>query len=125
EGAVRNIKLDIIPSELVERIEVSKTLLPNQDADAIGGSINLVTRTPSEKPIYTFSAQGGYTPIQDGRWLSDYSGVVGQRFGKEKKLGILVGGTGDHNDRGINPILGMNGPLGDQYLYARWSSAVD
>jgi TonB-dependent receptor len=104
EGAVRNIKLDIIPSELVERIEVSKTLLPNQDADAIGGSINLVTRTPSEKPIYTFSAQGGYTPIQDGRWLSDYSGVVGQRFGKEKKLGIPVGGTWGHNDRGINDL---------------------
>lgn len=97
EGSVRNIKLDIVPSDLVERIEVHKTLLPNQDADAIGGSINLVTRTPSEKPVYSLSAQGGYTPIQDGRWLSAYSGIVGQRFGGEKKLGVLFGGTWDHN----------------------------
>ncbi len=104
EGAVRNIKFDIIPATLVERIEVSKTLLPNQDADAIGGSVNLVTRTPTEKPIFDFSASGGYTPIQDGRWLSDYSAVIGQRFGSEKKLGILAGGTWDHNDRGINDL---------------------
>src|ERR1700730_3599371 len=31
EATVRNIKLDVIPSDLVERIEVNKTLLPNQD----------------------------------------------------------------------------------------------
>lgn len=104
EGAVRNIKLDIIPSDSVERIEVHKTLLPNQDADAIGGSINLVTRTPTEKPVYSLSAQGGYNPIQNGTWLSDYAGTIGQRFGGEKKLGILVGGTWDHNDRGIDDL---------------------
>src|SRR6202011_4867435 len=44
EGFVRNIKLDVIPSDLVESIEVSKTLSANQDGDAIGGSINLVTK---------------------------------------------------------------------------------
>src|ERR1700726_4977425 len=35
EAYVRNVKLDIIPADLVERIEVSKTLSANQDADAI------------------------------------------------------------------------------------------
>jgi outer membrane receptor for monomeric catechols len=45
EATVRNIKLDVIPSGLVDRIEVNKTLSPNQDADAIGGSVNMVTRT--------------------------------------------------------------------------------
>lgn len=45
EGNVRNIKLDIIPSGLVDRIEVNKTLSANQDGDAIGGSVNLVTKT--------------------------------------------------------------------------------
>lgn len=104
EGNVRNIKFDIIPSELVERIEVFKTLLPNQDADAIGGSVNLVTRTPSDKPYYELSAQGGYTPIQDGRWLDVFSGVAGKRFGAEKKLGLLLGGSYDHNDRGIDDL---------------------
>jgi TonB-dependent receptor len=104
EGAVRNIKLDIIPSDIVDRIEVSKTLLPNQDGDAIGGSVNLVTKTPSERPTYSFTAQGGYTPIQDGRTLNAFSGTFGRRFGASKKLGMLVGGTYDHNSRGIDDL---------------------
>src|SRR5579864_8156463 len=35
---VRNVKLDAIPADLVEMVQVSKTLSANQDADAIGGS---------------------------------------------------------------------------------------
>src|SRR5207248_9350433 len=42
---IRNVKLDVIPSDLVESVEVNKTLSANQDADAIGGSVNLVTKT--------------------------------------------------------------------------------
>jgi outer membrane receptor protein involved in Fe transport len=51
EGNVRQVKLDVIPSDLVESIEVSKTLSANQDGDAIGGSINLVTRTAGDEPL--------------------------------------------------------------------------
>src|SRR6202163_4805340 len=68
EGHVRNVKLDVIPAALVDRIEVSKTLSANQDGDAIGGSVNLVTKTAGERPTFTLGAQGGYTPIQNGRW---------------------------------------------------------
>jgi TonB-dependent receptor len=104
EAGVRNIKLDAVPSDIVDRIEVSKTLLPNQAADAIGGSVNLVTKTPGDKPTVDFSAQGGHTSIQDGRWLSAFSATVGQRFGEGKKLGFLLGLTYDHNDRGIDDL---------------------
>jgi TonB-dependent receptor len=104
EGGVRNIKLDVVPSDLVDRIEVSKTLSANQDADAIGGSVNLVTKTPGERPTYSFSGQGGYTPIQGGRSLDAFSGTIGQRFGAGKKLGALLGGTYDHNNRGIDDL---------------------
>ena len=104
EGNVRNIKLDVIPSSLVDRIEVNKTLSANQDADAIGGSVNLVTRTASDKPTISFEGEGGYTPIQDGRWLDSFNGNIGQRFGAEKKLGVLFGGTYDWNGRGIDDV---------------------
>ena len=36
--SVRNVKLDAIPADLVDLVEVNKTLSANQDADAIGGS---------------------------------------------------------------------------------------
>ncbi len=104
EATVRNIKLDVIPADIVERIEVNKTISPNQDGDAIGGSVNIVTRTPTEKPVYSFGAQGGYTPIQKGRTLNSFNGTVGQRFGAQKKLGALIGGTYDHNNRGIDDL---------------------
>src|ERR1700681_4197993 len=66
EGAVRNIKLDAIPASLVERIEVIKTLSAKQDADGIGGTVNLVTRTPADKPTYEVGGTFGRNPIQNG-----------------------------------------------------------
>lgn len=104
EANVRNIKLDAVPSDIVDRIEVNKTLLPNQEGDAIGGSVNLVTKTPLEKPTLTLASQGGYTPIQGGRDLFGLSGTIGDRFGVDKKWGALFGGTWDHNNRGIDDL---------------------
>jgi len=104
EGVVRNIKLDAVPADLVERIEVFKTLSANQDADGIGGTVNLVTKTAGEKPTYSLGGQGGYTPIQGGRTLGGFDGTIGQRFGVSKKLGVLVGGTFDRNNRGIDDL---------------------
>src|SRR5437773_337941 len=47
---VRNVNLDVIPSDLVQSVEVNKTLSANQDADAIGGSVNLVTKSAADHP---------------------------------------------------------------------------
>src|SRR5882762_5467280 len=104
ESGVRNIKLDIIPADLVDRIEVNKTLSANQDADAIGGSVNLVTKSAVDRPIYGFSGMGGYTPISGGRWLDAFTGTAGKRFGGDKRLGALLSGSYDWNGRGINDV---------------------
>lgn len=104
EATVRNIKLDAVPSDIVDRIEINKTLSANQDADAIGGSVNLVTKTPSSKPEYTVFARAGYTPIVNGRSLDGIDATGGRRFGDHNQLGVLIGGTYDHNNRGINDL---------------------
>ena len=46
EPGVRQIKFDAIPSSLVESVQISKTLQANMEGDGIGGSVNLVTKTP-------------------------------------------------------------------------------
>jgi hypothetical protein len=56
---VRNVKLDVIPADLVSSVEINKTLSPNQDADAIGGSVNLVTRTSADQPYVSLLGMGG------------------------------------------------------------------
>ena len=43
EGDNRNVQLDLIPSAMIQSIEVNKTLTPDMEADAIGGSVNLIT----------------------------------------------------------------------------------
>ena len=124
EGNVRNIKLDIIPSGIVDRIEVNKTLSANQDGDAIGGSVNLVTKTPIERPTLDFEGQGGYTNIIGGRWLSAFNGTVGQRFGDRKQWGLLFGGTYDWNGRGINDLEPLPGVVNfNGTNYAAFSTA--
>jgi TonB-dependent receptor len=104
EPDVRTIKLDVIPADLVESIEVSKTLSANQDGDAIGGSVNLVTRTADDQPYYALSGIYGYTPIVNGRSLTQYDATAGRRFGASKRLGAIISGSYDYNGRGINNI---------------------
>jgi TonB-dependent receptor len=101
---VRQIKLDIVPANLVDSVEINKTLSANQDGDAIGGSVNLVTKSAEERPTVYLNGIGGYTPIVGGRSLSEFDGTIGQRFGESKKLGILFGGSYDWNGRGINDL---------------------
>ena len=102
ETNVRQIKLDAVPADLVERIEVLKTLSADQDADGIGGSVNLVTRSAGEKPTYSFGGTGGYNPIQGGLPRGGFNGIFGRRFGTSKKLGFLLSGTFDKTNRGID-----------------------
>jgi TonB-dependent receptor len=104
ETGVRQIKLDTIASDLVDSVEINKTLQANIDADGIGGSVNLVTKTATDTPSVTLYGVGGYTPIIGGREVDQMGGTVGKRFGADKKLGVLIGGTYDYNGRGINDI---------------------
>src|SRR5579864_3937367 len=104
ESGVRQIKLDVMPANLIDDVELNKTLSADQDGDAIGGSVNLVTKTAEEKPTLYLNGIGGYTPIIGGRTLSEFDGTVGERFGAHKKLGILFGGSYDWNGRGINDV---------------------
>ena len=101
---VRNVKLDAIPADLVESVEVSKTLSANQEGDAIGGSVNLVTKSAQDKPYLSLMGMGGYTPIAGGRGLNQFDATAGQRFGKDKRLGIMFGGSYDWNSRGIDDV---------------------
>ena len=104
ESGVRQIKLDTIPSDLVDSVEINKTLQANIDADGIGGSVNLVTKTAGDSPTVTLGGVGGYTPIIGGRTVYQVGGTVGKRFGQTRKFGLLIGGTYDFNGRGINDI---------------------
>lgn len=104
ESGVRQIKFDSIPADIVESVEINKTLQANMDGDGIGGSVNLVTKTAQDRPTVSFSEIGGYTPIDTGRGLTEATGTLGKRFGAQKRFGALIGGSYDWNRRGIDDI---------------------
>jgi TonB-dependent receptor len=126
EPGVRQIKFDAIPADIVESVEINKTLQANMEGDGIGGSVNLVTKTAMERPTVNVSSMGGYTPIVNGRGLIETAGTVGQRFGASKRFGALIGGTYDWNGRGIDDIE----PVPDVATLANgsqvsWKDAMD
>lgn len=104
ESGVRQVKLDALASDLVDSVEINKTLQANIDSDGIGGSVNLVTKTAGEAPMVSAYGIGGYTPILGGRDIYQYGLTTSARVGPAKKLGMLIGGTYDYNGRGINDI---------------------
>jgi TonB-dependent receptor len=104
EPTVRQVKFDVIPADMMESVQVSKTLAPNMEGDGIGGSVNLVTKMATNLPTISISGIGGYTPIIHGRGETGEDGTIGYRFGPDKKFGALIGGSYDWNGRGIDDI---------------------
>lgn len=61
EDDSRAVNLDVISSDLVESVEISKSLMPHQDADAVGGNIEISTLTAFDLGnTIKLSADGSY-----------------------------------------------------------------
>ncbi|HXM39207.1 MAG TPA: TonB-dependent receptor [Gemmatimonadales bacterium] len=101
--AARVPKLDDVPSDLLAAIEVSKTLTADMEADAIGGSVNLVTKTAEGAPRGYVAGQYGQIAL-GGRNTYQGGFAYGGRFSQEGRLGLLVGGSADRNNRAIDDL---------------------
>ncbi len=62
ESDVRSVALDVISSDIIESIEVKKSLTPDMDADTIGASIEIETTSAFDrkKDLYTVKLEGSY-----------------------------------------------------------------
>lgn len=93
DPASRFVSLSIIPSDLLDRIEVSKTLTPQMEGDAIGGTVNLIFKDAPEFEYFKVNASGGYSTIFFNRKFDDFSHgavqskSVSERFGPDYKPG--------------------------------------
>ncbi|MCK6543348.1 TonB-dependent receptor [bacterium] len=100
EGDIRQVSLDVISSSMVSRIEVSKTLTPDMDADAVAGAINLVTKNALDfdQQMWQVSAGTGRNMLE-GKPLANFDITYGNRFGEEKRLGVFVNAMGYYTHR--------------------------
>ncbi len=102
EGDNRNVQMDLIPSDMIQTIEVSKAVTPDMEADALGGSVNLVTRTAPQGFRLSATLGSGINFITDKRILNG-SILVGDRT-KNKKFGWMVSASVNDNDFGSDNI---------------------
>jgi|TARA_Y100001934_G_scaffold158230_1_gene189277 TonB-dependent receptor len=67
EAGVRSVALDVIPSELIQTLEVSKSVTSDMDADAIGGAIEVksVSAFDRKGQTATLSAQVSQNQLRD------------------------------------------------------------
>ena len=96
EGDNRNVQMDLIPSDMIQTIEVNKAVLPNMDADAIGGSVNLVTRqAPNALRVSGTAASGVNMLSNKPIWTGGL--VIGNRLANDKFGVIFSGSYNNHN----------------------------
>ncbi len=91
ETVTRATAFDFFPSDMIQFVEVNKAITPDMEGDAIGGSVNFVTRTAPEQK--TLNITGGLGASQKaGEPIWSGSVLLGNRS-KNGKFGYLVNGT--------------------------------
>jgi len=63
----RYVPLNLFPADLLERLEVVKSITPNMEADAIAGSMNLVMKSAPSKFLFNVYGAGGYNFLLNDR----------------------------------------------------------
>lgn len=102
EGETRSVQLDLIPSDMIQTIEVNKVVTPDMDADAIGGSINLVTKNSPYKRTIAATAGTGYNWVS-GKAALNLGFTYGDRFFNDK-LGLMVSASYQNNPAGSDDV---------------------
>ena len=131
----RSIDLSMITDDMVNSAEVSKSLMPNMDADAIGGTVNLTLREAQAGLHSDLKVDGGYNDLAanwknykaagsiSDRFFNDALGVRVQLNAEDKSLPSQQFNAGY---RGVTPNSASN-PLvinGVTYSLIQWTTSA-
>ena len=94
EAGRRAVALDVIPSDLLESVEVSKTMSPDMAAGSLGGTIEIKSLSAFDRSsdFYSMTAEGGYNQLTSST-SPKLSGVYSSIFdinGEPETLGIAI-----------------------------------
>lgn len=104
EAESRAIQLDLIPSDMIQTVEVNKVVTPDMDADAIGGSVNLVTKNSPYQQRISGTIGSGYNFLSE-KMDANAALVYGERF-FNNKLGLIISGSYQSIQLGSDNIEG-------------------
>jgi hypothetical protein len=121
-GGYRAVTMDSIPIAVVGAITVTKTNLPEQDAEALGGTIEITPKTapPGGEPFLQGNIGTGYEPLRRTP-QEDFAITAGGHFGGSNgffnggPFSIVIGASYNEDQRGIDdvePDVYFNDPQG-------------
>ncbi|MBB4858711.1 TonB-dependent receptor [Novosphingobium chloroacetimidivorans] len=120
----RTVPLDIVPSVMAGRVEVIKTVTPENDANAIGGIINIETRSAFDaKKDFFFNGIGSYGiyeqhgDVRNDKPSMRFAFASGGRFGADREWGVVIGASFEQLDYDI-PQIEVASPSVREYTAA-------
>lgn len=94
EFGTRGVSMDSVPADLISRLEVTKAVTPDMDANAIGGTINIATLGAFDRPggLLSGTLRTGYNNLS-GRAPFSANLSYGRVFGTNRPVGVTLGGS--------------------------------
>lgn len=105
EAETRSVQLDLVPSDMIQTVEVNKVVTPDMDADAIGGSINLITKSNPYKRRISATLGGGWNCLME-KMQYTAGALYGDRFyiSEDSSLGMIFSFSYQKNELGSDNI---------------------
>ncbi|UAK23347.1 TonB-dependent receptor [Sphingomonas nostoxanthinifaciens] len=132
DSSYRGAQLAVLPASLVSEIQVIKTVTAQYDPHALGGQLNLVTKSAFDTGNYfTAQALGGWTSqtgkvVPDARANIRASGTGAVLFGADKQFGFVLSGEYQRLDNSARATLpGDTGGAGWTYYTAAGAQTGD
>ncbi len=99
----KSVDLSMISPELLQGIEVFKSPTPDMDAEAVGGTVNLLLSKAAETPQLRINASGGYSALREDFGNYNFSAAYNRRF-FDNKLGIIAQANTERINRSSDKI---------------------
>lgn len=120
----RFVPLDIFPAVFLERLEVFKSLSANMEADAIGGTVNMVMKSAPQALLVDADIQLGYNQLNFERPFATYDRSQMSRLSPAERFGSDFRATPDDFPvenmivREVTPIpdIFANATYGNRFL---------
>lgn len=107
----RSVDLSMISSDILAGIEVVKALTPDQDGDAVGGTVNFALKKADEGLSTDVRLLGGYNKLHNDWGNFRGSATVSDRF-LDSRFGIIASGNWQRANRGSDNLSADYGVIG-------------
>ena len=105
-GGGRAVELDTVPIGAIDRLVVRKSGMPDQEAEGLGGSVELTPRTAVglRKPFFEGTIGGGYQSAHKNGDVFVGEAAAGTAFGPDKQFAIVLTGSFHTDKRGFDDV---------------------